>query len=154
MAAIAFAGYSQENPLANVPTVPISEEKVAVSVGALMSGNSTFRNSDIVDYNFGGFFVGAEIITAAETSGVLQAAGLRLGASKSWERAKLYGFLGGRRNWEQAAWEGVGGVGVAYTPVADGVLSKFSIVTEQRIIVSDIEKAPPTETFLGIRYSF
>lgn len=154
-ALLCFAGNSQAQTLGDIPTVPLAQERIGVSVGALMSGGSTFRNSEIVDFTFAkGLFVGAEITAASASANVLDSASLRGGFSKTWDKARAHGFLGGRRNWESQKWEGIGGVGLAYTPLTNGVMQNFSLVTEQRILVTNKKDAPPTETFFGIRYSF
>lgn len=159
LAAFVLAGVSQAQPaspgdvLSNIPTVPLATEKIGISIGALMDGGSTFKNAEIVDYTFAkGIFARGEL-EAASSSSVISSAGIGAGVSHSWDKARLYGFLEGRRNWDIAKWEGIGGVGVAYTPMTNGILAKISTVVEQRIKVTSAH-APPTETFIGLRWSF
>lgn len=144
--------------LANVPTVPLAQETVGLTVGTVMSGASAFKNIEILDYSFAkSFFAGAELVNSATAGSVLESGGLRAGVYKSFSTARVYGYLGGRRDWSVSKWQGIGGVGLAYTPFqsqTNSVMQKFSAVVEQRIVVSTGKGAPPTETVAGIRYSF
>jgi len=144
--------------LSAVPTVPLADETIGVTVGTLMDGASSFKNAEIIDWSpIKSIFIRAEIVNSAAAGSVIESAGAGFGVAKTWQTAKVYGFLEGRRNWSSAAWEGVGGLGLAYAPAAmqtNSVLQNFSGVIEQRLVITKLKDAPPTETLFGIRYSF
>lgn len=151
--ALAVSGYSQA-PIDNIPVASLLTEKFAISQGATTDGTST-RSSTIADYNLlSAFFLRGEI-QSQNADNVIASLALGGGFYKTWESAKVYGFVEGRRNYTADKWEGVLGLGLAWRPLTDGVLSKFSLFTEPRLVTDFKLKTPPgREIVAGIRYSF
>lgn len=143
--------------LANIPQVPLANETVGVSQGTLMRGDSTFASATLVDYTFKtNFFARAEIDAGPSSAGI-EGIGLGGGLCKSWNYARMWGVMEGRRDFTPGKWDGIAGIGVAYTPSTNGVFANFSIMGEQRIVIEAGVKQhvePNTETVAGIRYSF
>lgn len=155
LAASIVAGNSQA--FTNLPTTTLADENVAVSTAAVMRGAAeSFESAILLDYTFKEHFFARAEIQNSDTANVVNSLALGGGVCKSWETAKAYGFLLGRRNWTTDRWEGVGGIGVAYSPLynAGNLLSNFSLFTEARIVVTDNRRQPATETLAGLRYSF
>lgn len=158
--AVMIAVNSQAQPnnpipgLTNIQTAPLASETIGVQQAALMQGARSFESSTLVDYSFlKSLFARAEAISATSGTGVDSLA-LGGGFYKSWTSARIYGVMEGRRNWSTHNWEGLGGIGIAYTPVQFGVLQNFSIAGEERIVISNLKSTPGEETLAGLRYSF
>lgn len=157
MPPISSPGESVSNILNNLPTVPIAQEKIGVSVGTLMHGNSTFSSATLIDYTIAkNFFVRGEVDAGNSSTGI-EAAGIGGGICKTFSTARIWGVMEGRRNFTPGRWEGLAGIGAAWTPASGStnILSNFSVGVEQRIVVATGQKGiPSTETFPFIRYSF
>lgn len=162
LAAFVVPAKAQSGPIDNIITnllsASLADETIGIATGPVMHGASTFDNALLVDYSFSkktSLFLRAEIQNGT-SSDVVNSLGVGGGFYKSWSAARGYGFLMGRRNWNTRNWEGVGGLGVAYTPVqtSGSTLAKFSLFAEERLVISRNNKQPGTETVAGIRYSF
>lgn len=153
--------------LANLPTTPLASETLGVSEGMGMRDDSTFISVTFIDYSFASKFFARAEVDAGTGGGGIQGVGLGGGIYKTWTAARVWGDLGGRRDFASSPggekWDGIAGVGVAYTPSTNGIFANFSTFAEQRIVLSDdkttgvkvkVQISPHGELDWGIRYSF
>lgn len=136
--------------LTNIPTVSLQAEQFGVQVATVMQGTTTFENSISFEYVIHtNFAVMAEIQNGGAGSSVVNSAGVFLKVRKAWSQYEVYGDMGGRRNWATGHWEGVAGIGAAYSPTPH-----LSCFVEQRLIATSAKNAPATETLMGIKLPF
>lgn len=140
--------------LTNLPTVTLGSEKMAIAEGILTEGSTT-RATTLFDYNVtDAFFLRGEsqLQTGSELFHSLSLGG---GLYRSWEHARVYGFILGGRNFETDGWEIGAGFGAAYTPFQNGIAERFSVFSEFRVVTDFQARTDPSRIVCaGVRYSF
>lgn len=159
LAAAPIARAQTPAPL-NLPTNIFSnleQEQFGLSIGAVTDGDGV-RNATTLDYSFAKNFFARGELQISTGSQFVDSLGLGGGFAKTWPAVRLYAFAEGRRSFTLDEWQGVLGAGIAYQPLQDGILAKFSLFTEPRLVTSfngKLKTEPPhREIDVGLRYSF
>lgn len=151
--------------LANLTTVPLTNETVGIIEAMLMRDDSTFASATMVDWSVSSmFFLRGEIDTGTSGAGI-EGAGLGGGIYKNLGPTRVWVVAEGRRNFTSnsaiatgASWDALVGFGGAWAPTTNGVLANFSIGLEDRLVEpinGHASTEPPhNELASEVRYSF
>lgn len=138
-----------------IPAASLANESFSVAVGSTMKGAAKAFESELsLRYDVWKHLGLAVNLQSGKGSTSIDTAGVFVQVRKAWDTAELYGLAGVRWSWEASKPEAVAGIGATYSPATSGLLSKFKLVLEERIVGSELRTRPVIETFTGIRYSF
>lgn len=153
--------------LSNLPqAASFTNVSLDISIGTVIHSATSVENVISIRKMLGSagtFFVGAEIENSTAST-VVDSFGGFFGVRKAFDAAEIYAQVGARRTWITSAdgkpqWQIFGGVGAAWRPIQNGVLSKLACYGEINLVgrlgvVGQQDDRPALENRVGFRYLF